>query len=811
VTRPGTNQIHGSAFAFNTNDFFTARHPLNNSGSDPRFNQNQFGGTVGMPLIKDRLFGFISYEGLLRRGRDLRITSVPTQEFLAGNFSGADGTIYNPLTGNAMGQNRIPFPNNRILTSQTSPLSRALLPYFPQANLTGSANNLVGEIPLLQDNHRIDGKIDHRFSERTVGFFRYGFTHGSVNQGSLWGPLGDAARGELRNHNAVASVSHDFTNTLLGEFRFGYSRYRNELLPWTDFSGQTGALNADLERLGFNGLPQINLGGYGTLGYSGLYPSKPINNNWNASTNWMWHNGIHRLRFGIDLVSVRSSGFDPGFFSPLGSFTFGPGATSLSTTAGNPQFDLAANSFAAFLTGAPTQAGVSSFNVTPNFTQNMWSGYVTDTLNLWQKVHLELGVRYDIFSRINPGHRGDVNIFNPSTNGLTTYDGDDTGVFNFEGADLNNVAPRIGIAIRPMERMALRGAYSIQYFPIPFARAGLNFASAAVQSGVAGGFQTVPFRTPVVPSTVAGMAPNQPFYYTTGDQKTPYVQTFNFMVQTDLTQGFLLDVGYMGAMGRHLPYNLAIAAQPGTGVAGLPFAGLGRTAQTNEIGTGLNNNYHSLQVNLTKRFTGGLAFAGAYTWSKALDYGYDLLNPFDRQANYGPADWDRQHVLAISHVWNLPFGAGTPYLNTGFVGRVLGGWELNGILRWATGTPYTVMADPLACACPGVGAVTGNITGAPSGNFNPGQFTSPNGGFGNLGRNALRGPDLFTYNLSLFKNFVLAENLKLEFRGEAYNLTNSSNLSNPVSMLGMPGFGQSLTTYNYMGGRQFQVGARLLF
>src|SRR5262249_33210950 len=159
---------------------------------------------------------------------------------------------------------------------------------------------------------------------------------------------------------------------------------------------------------------------------------------------------------------------------------------------------------------------------------------------------------------------------------------------------------------------------------------------------------------------------NQPYYVTSANPRTPYLQTYSAMVQADMTHGFLLDVGYAGSVGRQLPFsqNLA-AAMPGTGMAGLPFAALNRTAAVFERDNGINSNYNSGQVNLTKRFGAGLAITGAYTFSKTLDYGFNLLNPFDLRANYGPADWDRRHILSVSHVWALPFGTGSRYFTDG--------------------------------------------------------------------------------------------------------------------------------------------------
>jgi hypothetical protein len=269
-----------------------------------------------------------------------------------------------------------------------------------------------------------------------------------------------------------------------------------------------------------------------------------------------------------------------------------------------------------------------------------------------------------------------------------------------------------------------------------------------------------------------------------------------------------------------LPYVRQInVAAPGTGVAGLPF-NAGRTASVAEYGSGLTSNFNSLQANLTKRLSRGVSFSGAYTFGYARDYGTNLWNSFDRRANYGFADWDRRHMLTLSHVFEIPFGTGTQRWNTGLLGNILAGWQLNGVFRWATGSPYTVMADPLACACPGVPAVTADVTGAfdinEQASFDPALFTTPAAGTtGNLGRNSIRGPDFTVYNISLFKSFAAGEQAKIELRGEVYNLLDTVTYGNPMATLGSANFGQPVLRgfgLNQFGfGRQFLIGTRILF
>jgi hypothetical protein len=438
------------------------------------------------------------------------------------------------------------------------------------------------------------------------------------------------------------------------------------------------------------------------------------------------------------------------------------------------------------------------------------SGYLQDTLNLWQRVYLELGVRYDLYTPYRTRFASGSFAYNPATNSMQS---------GFEpNWDYNNIAPRVGVAIRASDRFVIRGGYGLYYFPSPIGQTALNQMQMGTQMGMAGTFGAVPFQVPQGNgngNSNGNGAANLPVAVGGTDVRTPYVQTMSALVQADMGAGFLFDAGYMGTRGRQLPYQRVLAAMPGTGMNGIPGSAFGRTAQTSEIANGANNNYNALQASLTKRMSGGLAMSASYTWSRTMDTGYSLLNPFDRNANYAPADFDRTHILAISHMWRLPFGMGSRYATDGVLSRVLGNWDLNGIMRWASGTPYTVTTSPLFCNCPGVSAVPANYVGqgslASETSFNPGLFETPSSGFGSLGRNAIRGPEMFNYNLSLFRNFAIRENMKMELRGEAYNLTNTPNYVNPVSSLGQPGYGTSTQLFNGMGGRQFQVAARFLW
>jgi len=621
VTRPGTNAIHGSLFEFNTNSFFQTGKVLQATQDQPRFNINQFGGTPGGPIIPDKVFWFLSYEGYIQRGRQEAEATIPAANLLGGNLSSVPGTVvFNPFTGTSAGASRTPFANNLVTNAQINPRSRQIAALFPTATVTGfGANNLVGSVPLLDDNHRMDGKIDHRFNERSTGFLRYGFTQASVNQGSILGVLGNPSEAAFRGMNGVASLTQIFNTNLLAEFRFGYDRYRNLITPWGDFSR--------LQSLGFgNGLPSINIAGFSPLGFSANVPSKQIDNVYDGASNWVAHNGMHSLKFGVNARSLQTNGITNFFFNPNGSFIFGPGATlaSAGSAANLSTQSLQANALAGFLLGTPTQAGVANFPTTPAYRQMQYAAYITDTLNLWQRLYLELGVRYDIFSPVESAQPGGAVGFDPATNTVIPLGIADRRA-NFQHYDLNNVAPRIGLAFRPIDRVVFRAGYGIHYFPVPFSLSGLNPLSQAVQLGVGSGVATSPFAVPALGTSNQitsnqVQAPNQPLFATGRDQDTPYLQTYSAMLQGDLGNGFLLDIGYVGSLGRQLPYGYNFAGAPGTGLNGLLALIPGRSALTIQRGVGLNSNYNSLQVNLTKRFAAGLSLAAltpsARRWTK---------------------------------------------------------------------------------------------------------------------------------------------------------------------------------------------------
>lgn len=545
------------------------------------------------------------------------------------------------------------------------------------------------------------------------------------------------------------------------------------------------------------------------MGTSAGLPAKDINNNLEGAAAFNILRGRHQIRFGLDIRREQALGFQNILFGQYGingGFFFGPGPTSLagSSSVGS---NVLASSLASFLLGAPTTAGVFNPAVTPSFGRMLYAGYVTDTIRLTPRLAIDVGLRYDVIGPVRTARDQAALIFNPSTNSTTV--GNNAGS---EDYDTNNLAPRIGAAFRMTERTVFRAGYAINYFPLPFVYSGLNTLGTGAIQGVTGSFQGTTFAIPNVPAASSTTAQNIALS-TRNSFITPFTHNYYMMIQQELPAGFLFDIGYVGNNGRQLPYQLAAnAAQPGTGLAGLPFFAAGRTAPVTEFGSGLTSNYNSGQVNITKRLSKGASFAVAYTYSKALDYGLAAVNNFNRAANYGPADWDRTHSLSISHLFALPVGVGSPRFNRGFIGQILANWEAVGYFRWATGTPINIVADPITCACPGNSSIQGNIASTGGSAFGSDFFSggAPNS-FGTIGRNALRGDDYMNYNASLFKSFAVRDNYKVELRGEAFNLLNNFSGANAPSNVSLPTFGQTSAALNGFGGRLFRVGVRVLF
>ena len=815
--RPGTNGVHGSLFGFITDDFFRTRNPFEPAGlPQPTIHNRQFGGTIGGPLAQDKLFWFASYQGFIDNGSVLQFATVPTAAELAGNFSGSGVPIYSPGTGLANGVGRLAFPGGIIPPALLNPVALTYLSYLPAANQPGSANNLAQNVHEIDRSNVLDGRVDYHFSNNTTGYLRYGWSKYNVDQNSIFGnALGGDELGTLRNHEAAVALVTNF-HGLITELRAGYTRYRNEISTANVNPALGGALGALGFGTGSTIVPNVTIEGLGTLGTPTNVPARDVDNVWQGSATLHWYHGRNQVYFGVDIRSLQSNGFPNYQSSTAGSFLFTPGGTSNPGATITPGTAFT-NSLAAFLLGAPTTAGVFNPAYSPSYNQRSYAGFIGDTLHM-NRLTIDLGVRYEIYSPVSVGSSTGNVSYNALNNTTTPTSGIGNYYYRF-GA----VQPRIGFAFRLSNHTVIRTAYAIESFPVPFGLLPINITGAGSSSGIVGSYATtsftIPTRNSILPT--GSTALNLP-YYVNSLTRNPYVEQYYFNIQQSAPWGFLFTAGYVGNVTRDMPFIRPVnVAAPGTGLLGVPLISFGQTAPVYLEGNGLTSNYNSLQVNLNKRLSKGAAFSVAYTYSKALDYGTFLENPFNLRANYGPANWDQQQMVTISHIFDLPFGQGTNRWNQGMISKILGNWKINGLFHWTSGAPYNIYSDSLGCNCPGIAstfasAVPGiGVNG--SAGFNPSSFVLPTpGSFGNLARNSVRRSDFTDYNLSLFKQFPLAENRILELRAEVYNLLNSTQYGFPYNNISFANFGSPSPATGFTGlfggeGRTFVLGARFLF
>ena len=847
ITRGGTNQFHGSAFEFNRIDDLRARNFFNvQSQAKPSLVRNQFGGTLGGPVIRNKTFFFGSFQGTRERRGVTTFGTVPTTDMLRGDFSAVPGvTVYDPATGNPDGSGRLPFTGNRIPTNRLNPITQKLIPYFPTPSNSAFANNLAGNVPFTYDGYQYDGRIDHNFNERNNIFFKYNYSPYDVSQGAILGNvIGEGTVGRVTTHTAIINFTRQWSPTLLMEARGGYNRYQANVNGDSiddPLGPSLGIANPNPDNISTRGMARFNISGLPGVGTPVFYPLVNTDNLFNFINNWTKTSGRHTIKFGGDLRRLRADRFQPqGLnFGPRGRFDYNPGTTAIPGQ-NLGAFGTVSNSFGAFLIGA-TDATFRTFQtVTP--TNRVWQAFffVHDTWQVTSKLTLDLGLRYELHSPVLPRYSGGASNYDPGTNSLLVAGVGDVDMATGVKWDKNNWAPRFGFSYRVNDRTVVRGGYGTSYYTGRFGFTGGTLSTQFpviynVAVGSTGDFRidgsqsTLPpvQFLPIPTNGIINPAPRLGFFVIPFENPIPFVHSYNLTVQRELTKGTVLDVSYVGTLGRRLPYvrNLNFAL-PGAGAAGQQFNQLyGNTAEIQQRHNGVNNNYNALQVNLQRRFSGGVSFGAAYAYSKVLGVGDDqagfLVNA-DIRRNYGPAGYDRRHNFVLNHIWELPLGKGQKYLKSGAAAYILGGWQVAGILRLATGSPLTAQADIGPCNCPGNGGtnyadalykprVLGAV-GAGALYFDPGAFRAPAGNtFGNAGRNTFYGPWMGNYDVSLFKIFRISEGSKLELRGEFYNVTNTPQFANPNGNVNAGTYAQVTTTLQNRGEREIQIAARITF
>lgn len=870
ILKSGSNQFHGAAYEFLQNSDLDARTFFNASTGHVAY--NYFGGDIGGPIKKNRLFFFADYLKVLDHEANTSLVTIPSIASRTGDESASPAPIYNPFTGaqNGTDAGRAPFPGNVIPTNLINPIAAKILALLPAPNQSFNAanpvNNYFAALPFTKNYDSVDGKIDYNISDKDRLSGRFSFQKPVVFQAPLFGNAGGdgpggafMGTGTQKTYSAGINYNRTISPTLITEVRVGVAHYHNEAFPsdfGTNDATALGIPGVNLASDPFtSGIVGINVNGpfsQPLVGYSASLPWDRAEANIDLVNSWTKIKGNHTFKWGVDVRRVRDDLLQDQTYSPRGVYTFSANQTSIVGATTNW-----GNDIASFLLDQPSGAGRDLDTFFPAYRDTWFFAFGGDRWQISPKLTLDLGLRWELYEPGTPHFPGGFSNYDPYNNTLVVAGvGGNPSNLGMK-TDYKYFAPRIGLAYRLTSKTVVRAGFGISYTPFPDNTYAYNFpvrannayntsptgngyGPAVLSDGVTPATFQAGFPAPVpvaIPSngiiTPTGTLASSNFFVIPLDYKNPYVESWNFAVQRELPGHFNLDAAYVGNHGVRTPdnFNLNVSYTPNSGNAGDLF--FPRTQSYTEYWRGFSSMYNSLQVKVDRRFYNGLSITTSFTWQKAMDMqtGDDgnLLWYINPQRNWARADFDRTMSFVQSYVYQLPFGPGKKMLSKGIASKVIGGWQVSGILNLLTGTPFYISANGGALNTPGETQTANQV--APVQilhNVGPGQlwfstssFTQPVGAgvFGTSGRNILSGPGLFRLDFSLFKTFSFTERIKLEIRAETFDLTNTPAFSNPNGSLTSSTFGQVTGTVasgagvNGVGtfGRALQLGAKLTF
>jgi hypothetical protein len=838
-TKSGTNQLHGTLFEFLRNEKLDGSNFFaNRSGAPkPSLRRNQYGATIGGPLVRNKMFGFFSWQSTRERLGQSFIRSTPSAEALAGNFSNQvdpNRRIYDPLTLTGTGQNAIrqPFPNFTVPASRFDPVAEKVKALYPAPNIQGREhlpNNFFFSPSDAIDAHQYDIRWDYNISDAHSTFVRYSIRDEDVLQNC---PLPLPACGgtgqtvDLPGQNWAASFNSTLGPTKFNEARFGYTYFPTRFdIPFTEnLNTQLGIKGAPGDSLGDgldHGMTLFNMGNFTPLGPRGFWPNVNDLKNLQLSDNFTWIRGKHQLKFGGEYRRTSVPRFPSRH--RRGNFTFNGTYTAERPNVGASRNQTGA-ALADFLMGMANnqQYGVPNGETT---LVGYWGFFIQDDWKLTNKLTLNLGLRYEIFSppTYPDAENQTVSRLLTELNGRPFGAGEGLAV-NAAGAwgedeflqyferpsdssdcgcklDLNNFAPRLGIAYRANENTVFRVGAGLFYGEAdnvqseharfftgpPLANETTNpQQQTSTNIRLQDGFP--PFNPTGLPTANLGVS-------TTADGAWPqyYSAQWFLDIQRQLPSDILLTIGYNGTKASQLPssinINLPLTPHPTI----LPqnrrirpfFNGV------NMVGTQFNNqSYQSLTLKGEKRFTQGFTFLNSFTWSHNIDQEDEnliqgitggRLFTYRHDLDRGNASLDRRWAYVMSAIYELPFGRGKPYLQSGPGSWILGGWQVGGILSLLAGTPNGHSTTN-----------TTNVGGANRGDllrdpnlpssertidrwFDPTAIVpGRQGELDTAGRNLIVGPPTRAFDFSLARRFVMPwEGHSVQFRFESFNFTNT--------------------------------------
>ena len=766
VTKSGTNDWHGGAYEFIRNSVLDARNFFD--VSKPRYIRNQFGASFGGPIVHDRTFFFINYEGLRERKGITDSLSVP------------DANAHNGFLPNAQG---------RLVFVGVDPRTAPLLALYPVPNGAELGGGLaLFTTSLLQPTREDYGifRIDKIRGSRDQFFVRYLIDTGQTTVPNLSTPVpGFSGQNVNQDHYIMLSWQHSFSSGLLNEAKLNFSRTNYRSLTANQASPSISLSPG-------RPLGDISIGGVPTVGNNLLFPLGTTSNVFEGIENVSYRRGSQTFRFGADVKRLQVNGpFD--IFKNGGYSFFGP-ASPVSV---NPPLE-------AFLLGEPAvYFGVDPAlaNSDRGFRQTYLGFYAQDDWKLSARFTVNLGLRWEYWEAPTEAHGRASNIRNIVTDTAPTPGS------VIADTPLDLWSPRLGFAWQPLggEKTVVRGGLGIirdQLWENLYGNTRFYQPFYHAIEVIAPDFLTPPPSIAALGGTVLTIGS----FGVTYNPPQPYYVMYNLNVQRQLTPTTLLEIGYSGNHGLHLVRS---------GEANPVINGVSRERINPNLGsiplivTDALSNYNALQLSLLKRFSSGVMFQLSYTFSKALDdqsgtFPADYVsesgvaqNFFNPNGDYGRSSFDRTHVFAGNFLYELPFGARNRLASnsTGFRGKLVGGWRVGGIVSLVSGPPFTANLGSFNNSenganfpadrpdlNPGIKPCSLSSRNAAAW-FNPtGVFTLPPAGvYGNAGRNIMCGPPLKDFDFSVSKQVRLQERVGVEFRADLFNLFNHPNLNVPVN------------------------------
>jgi hypothetical protein len=822
--KSGSNQLTGSAFEFHRDSAFDANNFFNNANGrpKPKFKQNQFGGTAGGPIFKNKTFFFGSYQGLRSDQGQTFLSTVPTDAMRTGDFSALSRIIYDPSTGQ-------PFPGNKIPAGDMDPVAVNILnQLYPAPNTAGTRsasgqiinNYLINPIQTRHDN-QVDTKVDHNLTSANRFFVRYSYekTH-RIQPATL--PHGDAGAtfgagdGNVKAQGLAVNDTHIISNHWLNEARFGWTSVKFFMTPidyGTNPANAVGLPGINLNQA-TSAMTQLAFQNIRNLGANSNQPLITNQNDFSFTDNVTWTHGKLTTKMGGNLILRSREILNADTI--VGNFTFTNNMTS--NCAGQPA-GCAVNSATGFDV-ASFELGLTATKTRNLFDANTYTerrpeigAYVQNDYRVTPKLTLNLGLRWDVFPPWIEIHDRQSN-FDPSTGTFVVaspnavIDGVHVGRYlqTYSKAD---VGPRLGAAydLTGDGKTVVRGGFGVYW----------NFSPGGTSSSKA---QNPPFlqSTALTPTPTAygdnlllkdglppppGVDPSRPPSGTTRsifdiNFRDAYARQWNVNVQRGLWTNYLVEVAYVGSQGR----QMMIKGDPNQAppVVGVSDSNVNRpyyavSPLLRSIGEAQSTgtlDYNALQVKFQRRFANHFSFLNSYTWGQAIDLASDndgtvtLTNVYNPQYNRGPADYDIKHTFSSSWVYELPWYRSQWY----------GGWQLSGILLLRGGLPLTI-TQTQGVLSTGTGNRPNRICNGAAANptieqwFDPSCFVSPadiTGTYGNAGRGILRGPGSFNIDASIIKNTRIGP-ANTEIRIEAFNVLNHPQFANPNTTFGNAAFG----------------------